>query len=56
MVMGVSDGKLYPRKDMTPDIVRTIYRMYIEGNGANKNIQISDGYGIPNPRADKRSE
>ena len=32
----VENGKLITRDDVTPEIVRQIYRMYIDGNGANK--------------------
>ena len=45
----VSDGKLYLREDITPDIVRTIYRMYLEGNGANKISKHLMEMGYPTP-------
>lgn len=45
----VRDGKLYIRNDETPNIVRRIFREYLEGNGRQSIARRLYNEGIPTP-------
>ncbi|MBB3068395.1 hypothetical protein FHS14_001371 [Paenibacillus baekrokdamisoli] len=45
----VGEGKLYIRNDGTPEVVRRVYRLYLEGKGFDSIVRTLIKEGFPTP-------